>query len=51
MATVLINHDCIHPVQDKMYGKGKRLMNLQKSEVKAKCTVCGKEVDVKGGGK
>jgi hypothetical protein len=51
MATVVIKHDCNNPVQDKIYGVGKRLMNLKKGEVKAKCTVCGKEVDVKGGGK
>lgn len=37
---------CTHPDQDKMYGKGNRVMNFCKPKEKAKwvrCTVCGKE--------
>lgn len=35
--------DCYSPFQDKMYGKGMRVMNELKSGVKVRCTVCRRE--------
>ena len=38
--------DCIHTVQDRMYGKGMRVHNKMRKAGKLigyRCTVCGKE--------
>ncbi len=34
---------CKHPMQDEMYGDGKRLMN-ERASGGLRCTVCGKDV-------
>lgn len=42
--TKIISHDCDHKYQDKVYGKGKRVMNaVVKTEGYWRCTVCGKD--------
>lgn len=45
MATKIINYDCNHEGQDKLHGKGKRVMNsVDKAPLPTyRCTVCGKE--------
>ena len=35
---------CNHEVQDKMYGKGRRVYNIGKTD--KKCTVCGNKVSL-----
>ena len=40
--TVIRACDCVHVVQDKIYGKGRRLHNGCKTGG-PKCTVCGKK--------
>ena len=42
---VIAKCDCVHEYQDKIHGKGKRLMNEDKSG-DVKCTVCGKKSSV-----
>lgn len=34
---------CVHPFQDKEYGRGKRLFN-EGIKDKWRCTVCGREI-------
>jgi hypothetical protein len=43
--TKIITCDCIHEIQDSIYGKGNRVHNKggAKNTVKWKCTVCNKE--------
>ena len=41
MASEVKHCNCKHEVQDKMYGKGNRLMNEYNKGYR--CTVCGKE--------
>lgn len=33
---------CVHPGQDKLYGKGRRVHNPKKNDLYT-CTVCGEE--------
>jgi len=47
MSTIVLNCSCQHEFQDKEYGKGRRLFSLKIKGGKAKCTVCGKEVNNK----
>lgn len=45
MAIVVKKHDCKHDYQDKIYGKGMRVINVStKNSKEGKCTVCGKIV-------
>lgn len=45
-------HDCDHPGQDKLHGKGRRVFNRTKQTSKDsnvyRCTVCGKEKNIGG---
>ena len=49
MATTVKRCECINEYQDKVYGKGNRVVNIFKStptEMKGRCTVCGKEKSI-----
>lgn len=39
----IITCTCIHKYQDKKYGPGKRVHNMDKGRIKGTCTVCGKQ--------
>lgn len=39
--------NCKHDYQDKKYGEGIRVMNVAGDGKTAKCTVCGKEYQLK----
>lgn len=41
MATEVKKCNCKHEFQDKTYGTGMRVMNLDFKKVNATCTVCG----------
>lgn len=53
MATKVQGCSCKSEYQDKVYGQGMRLMNLtagsDESKRKARCTVCGKEQEIRKG--
>lgn len=38
---------CISSFQDKLYGPGKRVANQMKNPALARCTCCGKQLNVK----
>jgi hypothetical protein len=44
MAVEVKKCNCNHEFQDKTYGKGMRVMNLDFKKVNATCTVCGTKV-------
>ena len=44
--TTIKKHDCKHEFQDKTYGKAMRLMNVSENKKTAKCTVCGKVINL-----
>ena len=51
---MISNCTCKHEVQDKFYGKGRRVFNSAPGKSRAfpnryRCTVCGKEKNVEKG--
>lgn len=41
--TVILPCECRHDFQDQRYGRGRRVHNVGKEGLFARCTVCGKE--------
>jgi hypothetical protein len=50
MKTAILKCDCEHDFQSKTYGKERRLHNVGRDDKTARCTVCGREKNYKGGG-
>ena len=44
MATEIRKCNCNHAFQDKTYGKGMRVFNLDFKKINGSCTVCGIKV-------
>lgn len=46
MKTVILKCTCVHEYQDSVHGPSRRVHNLMKGGLFAKCTVCGTKRDV-----